>query len=85
MIFAVENNRLMLEILRRKCQKFLRTDPSAGGIITLKQDITSLFGLEDDYFDFVTLSNVLYAVQDAAQGRIAFERIAKGYKIAGLI
>ncbi len=64
-IFAVENNRLMLEILKRKCQKFLRTDESAGGIITLKQDITSLFGLPDGYFDFVTMNNVLYAVQDA--------------------
>ncbi|MCI0737357.1 MAG: TIR domain-containing protein [Beijerinckiaceae bacterium] len=64
-IFAVENNRLMLEMLRAKCQKFLRADALAGGIITIKQDITSLFGLEDDYFDFVTLNNVLYSVQDA--------------------
>lgn len=64
-IFAIENNRLMLEMLRRKCQKFLRPDPSSGGIITRKQDITNLFGMEDDYFDFVTLNNVLYAVPDA--------------------
>jgi hypothetical protein len=31
-IVAVENNRHMLEMLRAKCQKFLRTDPSAVGI-----------------------------------------------------
>jgi ubiquinone/menaquinone biosynthesis C-methylase UbiE len=64
-IVAVENNRLMLELLRGKCQKYLRTDPSEGGIFPIKQDITSLFGLEDNEFDFVTLNNVLYAVQDA--------------------
>jgi ubiquinone/menaquinone biosynthesis C-methylase UbiE len=64
-IFAVENNRLMLELLKGKCQKFLRTAPSEGGVIPIKQDITSLFGLEDNYFDFVTFNNVLYAVQDA--------------------
>jgi ubiquinone/menaquinone biosynthesis C-methylase UbiE len=64
-IFAVENNRLMLELLKGKCQKFLRTAPSEGGVIPIKQDITYLFGLEDNYFDFVTFNNVLYAVQDA--------------------
>ncbi len=64
-IVAVENNRLMLELLKGKCKKYLRTDPSEGGVFPIKQDITSLFGLEDDDFDFVTLNNVLYAVQDA--------------------
>jgi ubiquinone/menaquinone biosynthesis C-methylase UbiE/PAS domain-containing protein len=64
-IVAVENNRLMLELLRGKCKRFLGKDPSKGGIFPIKQDITSLFGLEDNDFDFVTLNNVLYAVQDA--------------------
>jgi ubiquinone/menaquinone biosynthesis C-methylase UbiE len=64
-IFAVENNRIMLQFLKSKCQGFLRNDSEAGGIIAIKQDITSLFGLENDYFDFVTLNNVLYAVEDA--------------------
>ena len=65
LIFAAENNRLMLEFLRSKCRKFLRTDTESGGVIAFKQDITSLFGLDDDFFDFVVLNNVLYAVQDA--------------------
>jgi SAM-dependent methyltransferase len=65
-VFAAENNRIMLEFLRSKCHKFLRNDPTAGGVIAFKQDITSLFGLEDAYFDFAILNNVLYAVQDAA-------------------
>jgi ubiquinone/menaquinone biosynthesis C-methylase UbiE len=64
-IFAVDNNRHMLELLKAKCQQFLRADPFAGGVIPIKQDITSLFGLEDGDFDFVTLNNVLYAVEDA--------------------
>jgi ubiquinone/menaquinone biosynthesis C-methylase UbiE len=65
-IFAAENNRIMLEFLRSKCRPFLRADPSdGGGVIAFKQDITSLYGLDNDYFDFAILNNVLYAVQDA--------------------
>ena len=64
-IFAAENNRTMLEILRAKCKRFLRSDAEAGGVIAFKQDITSLFGLEDGYFDYAIMNNVLYAVQDA--------------------
>jgi ubiquinone/menaquinone biosynthesis C-methylase UbiE/PAS domain-containing protein len=65
LIFAAEYNRTMLAFLRLKCRDFLRDDEEAGGIIARKQDITSLFGLKDNYFDFVILNNVLYAVQDA--------------------
>ena len=65
LIFAAENNRIMLEFLRLKCKRFLRSDTESGGVIAFKQDITSLFGLDDDFFDFVILNNVLYAVQDA--------------------
>ena len=66
-IFAVENNRIMLQILRMKCQDYLRSGPdtNGGGVITIKQDITSLFGLDDDYFDFAFMNNVLHAVEDA--------------------
>jgi ubiquinone/menaquinone biosynthesis C-methylase UbiE/PAS domain-containing protein len=64
-IIAAENNRLMLELLRTKCKKYLRSDTQGGGIIALKQDIASLYGLDDNYFDFVILNNVLYSVPDA--------------------
>ena len=64
-VFAADNNRIMLEFLRSKCQRFLRTAADGGGVIALKQDITSLFGLEDNYFDVAILNNVLYAVSDA--------------------
>jgi ubiquinone/menaquinone biosynthesis C-methylase UbiE len=64
LIVAAENNRMMLEILKEKCKEFLRSDAQAGGIIPVKQDITSLLGLEDDYFDFALMNNVLYAIDD---------------------
>jgi len=63
-IVAAENNRVMLEILRSKCRKFLRPDMEGGGIIAVKQDVTSLLGLDDNHFDFAMMNNVLYAVQD---------------------
>jgi ubiquinone/menaquinone biosynthesis C-methylase UbiE len=63
-VVAVENNRHMLELLKRKCRNFLRTDKSVPGVIPIRQDITSLFGQEDSSFDFVTMNNVLYAVPD---------------------
>jgi ubiquinone/menaquinone biosynthesis C-methylase UbiE len=64
-IFAAENNRIMLESLRSKCHKFLRNDAERGGVIAFKQDITSLFGLEDEFFDFAIMNNVLYSIPDA--------------------
>ena len=63
-IFAVENNRLMLQFLQTKCQKFKTTSPDSGGVIPIKQDITSLYGIDDDYFDFAIMNNVLYSVPD---------------------
>lgn len=64
-VYAVEANRLMLKVLQTKCERFMRKNADGGGVIALKQDITSLYGLSDDYFDFVFLNNVLYAVPDA--------------------
>ena len=64
-VVAVENNRTMLQLLRSKCQKFLRNDTDGGGVVPIKQDITSLFGLDDEFFDFATLNNVLYSIDDA--------------------
>jgi len=64
-VVAVENNRVMMQLLRAKCQRFLRNDMLGGGVIAIKQDITSLFGLDDDYFDYATMNNVLYSIEDA--------------------
>jgi ubiquinone/menaquinone biosynthesis C-methylase UbiE len=54
----------MLQLLGTKCKKYLRTDVEGGGIIALKQDATSLFGLDDNYFDYVIANNVLYSIED---------------------
>jgi SAM-dependent methyltransferase len=64
LVLAAENNRMMLEILRDKCRKYLRHSPDRGGVIALKQDITSLYGIDDGYFDFAFMNNVLYAIDD---------------------
>lgn len=63
-VFALENNTAMLNLLRSKCLPYLRKDDRGGGVITIKQDVTSLFGLHDEYFDCVVMNNVLYALND---------------------
>jgi ubiquinone/menaquinone biosynthesis C-methylase UbiE/PAS domain-containing protein len=68
LIIAIDNNPMMLNILRRKCQPFLRQDTNGPGVITIKQDISSLYGLSDGFFDYVILNNVLYSLEDAAVG-----------------
>lgn len=61
-VVAVDKNRFMLGALRLKCQPYLRTDRGQPGVLALKQDITNLYGLPDDYFDVAVLNNVLYSV-----------------------
>jgi ubiquinone/menaquinone biosynthesis C-methylase UbiE len=66
LVVAVENNRTMLAVLRTKVRPYLRTDGTGCRVVTIKQDITTLLGLEDEYFDFAIANNVLYAVDDVA-------------------
>ena len=61
-VFCVENNRTMLKLLRTKCRAQLRRDNNAPGIIALKQDISSLYGLPKNYFDAVIANNVFYSL-----------------------
>jgi ubiquinone/menaquinone biosynthesis C-methylase UbiE len=63
-VLAVENNRTMLSLLRAKCRDFLVSRPTAPGIFPIKQDITSLYGIKDEDFDYAILNNVLYAVEN---------------------
>jgi ubiquinone/menaquinone biosynthesis C-methylase UbiE len=63
-IFAVENNRLMLDLLRDKCRPYLRADDEGPGILAIKQDVNTLFGLQDNSFDYAILNNVAYALDD---------------------
>lgn len=64
-VVALENNRTMLHLLRAKCQMHgvpLRRNDAGPGVIVIKQDANSLFGLSDDYFDCVVANNVLYSL-----------------------
>jgi ubiquinone/menaquinone biosynthesis C-methylase UbiE len=63
-VFALDNNRIMLEFLRDKCRDYLREDDLKPGVVVIKQDVTSLFGLDDDDFDCVIANNVFYALAD---------------------
>lgn len=65
-IVAIDNNIIMLNALRRKCEAYLRQDGNGPGVVTIKQDISSLYGLNNDFFDYVILNNVLYCLEDAA-------------------
>jgi ubiquinone/menaquinone biosynthesis C-methylase UbiE len=66
LIIAIDNNPLMLNTLRRKCQAYLRQDAQGPGIIAIKQDVVSLFGLNDEFFDYVIINNVLYSLDTDA-------------------
>lgn len=62
LVVAIDNNTMMLNVLRRKCKPYLRQDAEGPGVIAIKQDITSLFGLKDNFFDVVVINNVLYSL-----------------------
>lgn len=64
LIFAVENNRSMLDVLRDKCHAVLRSDDKEPGVLAIKQDVNTLFGLPDGSFDCAILNNVVYALED---------------------
>jgi ubiquinone/menaquinone biosynthesis C-methylase UbiE len=67
LIVAIDNNPLMLNSLRRKCQAYIRENAQGPGVIAIKQDVTSLYGLNDEFFDYVIINNVLYSLDtDAA-------------------
>jgi hypothetical protein len=64
-IFAVENNRLMLDMLKRKYQKFLRPEPSAGGIVTPQTGHYKSIRDGGRLFRFRNFEQCAYAVPDA--------------------
>ena len=63
LVVSLENNPVMLGLLRQKCQAYLREDALGPGIVAVKQDIGSLNGLNDEFFDFVLINNVLYCLE----------------------
>jgi ubiquinone/menaquinone biosynthesis C-methylase UbiE/PAS domain-containing protein len=69
LVVAIDSNWLMLKTLRQKCQQHLRQDAEGAGVIAIKQDISALFGLNDNFFDYAIINNVLYSLEDAAVER----------------
>ncbi len=76
-VFALDNNRVMLEFLRDNCREVLRDDELGSGVVAIKQDVTSLFGLPDNYFDCVIANNVFYALPDPDASLEAIFRVLK--------
>jgi ubiquinone/menaquinone biosynthesis C-methylase UbiE len=63
LVISIDDNSVMLNVLRQKCKPFLRRDARGPGVIAIKQDISSLYGLNDGFFDYVVLNNVLYSLE----------------------
>ncbi|MDA1052312.1 MAG: class I SAM-dependent methyltransferase [Planctomycetota bacterium] len=81
-IFALENNRMMLDMLREKCAPHLRADDNGPGILAIKQDVNVLFGLPDGTFDCAILNNVAYALEDPVP---CFRQVREALKPTGEI
>ncbi len=64
LVVALEKNPIMLKYLHYKCAERVRYDDNDVGVIIVKQDIVSLTGIKDNYFDFVIMNNVLYSIED---------------------
>jgi ubiquinone/menaquinone biosynthesis C-methylase UbiE len=99
LVVSVENNAVMLNVLRQKCGPFLREDTEGPGVIAIKQDVSSLYGLNDDFFDYVVLNNVLYSLEPEAAkaclkeahrvlkpgGELRFSEPKKGNKLSKVL
>jgi ubiquinone/menaquinone biosynthesis C-methylase UbiE len=66
LVVSIDSNSVMLNVLRQKCEPFLRDDAQGPGVIAIKQDVSSLYGLNDGFFDYVVLNNVLYSLEPEA-------------------
>jgi len=73
---------MMLNVLRQKCEPFLREDDQGPGVIAIKQDISSLYGLNDGFFDYVVLNNVLYSLEPEA-AKACLEEVYRVLKPGG--
>lgn len=84
LVVALENNGMMLNLLRRKCKQYLRDNAEGPGIIAIKQDISSLYGLKSNFFDAVVINNVLYSLKNESVEsclREAYRVLAPGGEI----
>ena len=99
LVISIDNNAVMLNVLRQKCEPFLREDTEGPGVIAIKQDVGSLYGLDDGFFDYVVLNNVLYSLEPEAAkaclkeahrvlkpgGELRFSEPKKGNKLSKVL
>jgi len=99
LVVSVDSNSVMLNVLRQKCEPFLRKDAQGPGVIAIKQDVGSLYGLNDGFFDYVVLNNVLYSLEPEAAkaclkeahrvlkpgGELRFSEPKKGNKLSKVL
>ncbi len=64
LVVAMENNPIMLSFLRYQCEDYICYDDRGSGVMIIKQDISSLAGIPDNYFDVVIMNNVLYSLDE---------------------
>jgi SAM-dependent methyltransferase len=95
-VFSIENSRTMLKLLQAKCKAHLRRDNQGPGIIALKQDVSSLYGLPRNYFDAMLANNVFYSLPNPEEvlkevarllrpgGEVRVSGPAKGFDIERL-
>jgi ubiquinone/menaquinone biosynthesis C-methylase UbiE len=65
-VLALDKNKDMLNILRQKCVAWLRDDFERPGVMAIRQDMTSLKGIDEELFDYVIINNVLYSIDTPA-------------------
>ena len=99
LVVSIDSNSVMLNVLRQKCEPFLREDAQGPGVIAIKQDVGSLYGLNDGFFDYVVLNNVLYSLEPEAAkaclkeahrvlkpgGELRFSEPKKGNKLSKVL
>ena len=66
LIVALDNNPMMLATLRQKCHAYLSDNAHGSGVLALQQDVSSLYGFSNNFFDYVFINNVLYSMDDDA-------------------
>jgi len=84
-IVAIDDNRMMLNLLKWKCRDRLTEDVAAPGVTVIKQDILSLYGLDDNYFDYVMANNVLYSLGSEEAIQSCLEEVHRVLKPSGEI
>lgn len=84
-IVAIDDNRIMLNLLKWKCSDRLTEDLAAPGVTVIKQDILSLYGLDDNHFDYVVANNVLYSLGSKEAIQTCLEEVHRVLKPSGEI